>query len=75
MKKVKQYKDATFMNIVRKRIFQRYPEAIVTYGSETTPYRKELGLNKTHYNDAIAITKIENIKEKMYFRETVWKIY
>lgn len=62
-KKVKQYKEATFMNIVRKRTFEKYPEAIITYGSETSPYRKELGLEKTHYNDAIAITKIENIKE------------
>lgn len=62
-KKVKQYKEATFMNIVRKRTFSKYPNAIVTYGSETSPYRKELGLEKTHYNDAIAISKIENIKE------------
>lgn len=62
-KRVKQYKEATFMNVVRKRTFQKYPDAIITYGSETSPYRKELGLNKTHYNDAIAISKIENIKE------------
>lgn len=62
-KKVKQYKEATFMNIVRKRTFEKYPDAIITYGSETSPYRKELGLDKTHYNDAIAISRIENIKE------------
>ena len=62
-KKVKQYKEAIFMNIIRKRIFQKYPNAIITYGSETSPYRKELGLEKTHYNDAIAISKIDNIKE------------
>lgn len=62
-KKVKKYKDATFMNIVRKRTFSKYPDAIITYGSETSPYRKELGLDKTHYNDAISISKIENIKE------------
>ena len=62
-KRVKQYKEATFMNIVRKRTFEKYPNAIITYGSETSPYRKGLGLNKTHYNDAIAISKIENIKE------------
>lgn len=30
--------------------------AIITYGSITTPKRKELGLEKIHYNDAIAIT-------------------
>ena len=61
-KKVKQYKEPTFMNIIRRRIFKKYPLAIITYGSETSPYRKELGLEKTHYNDAIAIAKIENIK-------------
>lgn len=68
-KKVKQYKEATFMNIVRKRTFHKYPSAIITYGSETSPYRKELGLDKTHYNDAIAISGIENIIEnpKQYF--------
>ena len=42
-KKVKQYKEPTFMNIIRKRIFQKYPQAIITYGSETSPYRKNLG--------------------------------
>lgn len=62
-KKVKSYKEATFMNIVRRRTFLKYPDAVITYGSETSPYRKELGLEKTHYNDAIAISKIENIKE------------
>ncbi len=62
-KKVKQYKEATFMNIIRKRTFRKYPNSVITYGSETTPHRKELVLEKTHYNDAIAISKIENIKE------------
>lgn len=62
-KRVRQYKEATFMNVVRKRTFIKYPNAVITYGSETSPYRKELGLDKTHYNDAIAISKIENIKE------------
>lgn len=62
-KKVKQYKEAVFMNIIRIRTIERYPNAIITYGYETSPYRKELGLDKTHYNDAIAISKIENIKE------------
>ena len=62
-KKVKQYKEATFMNILRARTYKRYPNAIITYGSITTPKRKELGLIKTHYNDAIAITNIDNIKE------------
>ena len=64
-KKVKQYKEATFMNILRVRTYKRYPNAIITYGSVTTPKRKELGLEKTHYNDAIAITDIASIKENV----------
>lgn len=62
-KKVKQYKEAIFMNILRVRTYKKYPNAIITYGSITTPKRKELGLEKTHYNDAIAITGIASIKE------------
>lgn len=62
-KKVKQYKEPPFMNAIRKRIFARYPNAHTTYGSETTPHRKELRLEKTHYNDAITISGITNIKE------------
>ena len=62
-KKVKQYKEPPFMNALRKRIFKKYPEAEITYGSITTPKRKEIGLDKTHYNDAIVISGIETIKE------------
>ena len=62
-KELKQYKEPTFMNILRIRMFQRYPNAIFTYGSITTPDRKELGLEKTHYNDAIAISGIKLITE------------
>lgn len=64
-KKAKQYKEATFMNILRVRTYKKYPNAIITYGSITTPKRKELGLEKTHYNDAIAITGIASIKENV----------
>ena len=62
-KKVKQYKEPPFMNTLRIRTFRKYPNAKITYGSETSPRRKELGLEKTHYNDAIAITGIKNIRE------------
>lgn len=72
-KNVKQYKDATFMNIVRKRTFQKYPHARITYGSETSPKRKCLKLDKTHYNDAITISGIDNIhklpKEHFYYKQ------
>lgn len=62
-KKVRQYKEPTFMNTLRKRIFVKYPNAVITYGSETTPKRKDIGLEKTHYNDAIVISGIDTIKE------------
>lgn len=62
-RKVPQYKDPTFMNIVRKRMFSQYPYARITYGSETSPRRKYLGLEKTHYNDAITISGINYIAE------------
>ena len=60
-KKVKSYKEASFMNTLRLRVFNKYPNASITYGSTTTPRRKELGLEKTHYNDAIAISGIKDI--------------
>ena len=62
-KKTKQYKEPPFMNTLRKRIFKKYPNAVITYGSETTPKRKALDLEKTHYNDAIVISGISTIKE------------
>ncbi len=62
-KKVKQYKEPVFMNIIRRRIFEKYPDAEITYGSETVIKRKNLGLEKTHYNDAIAISGMKFIRE------------
>lgn len=62
-KKTKSYKETPFMNSLRKRVFKQYPDATITYGSKTTSHRKMLGLEKTHANDAIAITGIEEIIE------------
>lgn len=62
-KKVPQFKETPFMNIIRKRVFTKYPTAHITYGSVTTPKRKELGLEKAHHNDAIAISGIDAIKK------------
>lgn len=61
-KKVPQYKAPTFMNVLRRWVFATYPDAVITYGSETTPHRKALGLEKTHANDAVAITGMRSIK-------------
>lgn len=64
-KKMPNYKGSTFMNIIRKRTYKKYPNARITYGSITTPKRKSLGLEKTHYNDAIAITGIDHINKNI----------
>lgn len=61
-KAVGHYKDPTFMNIVRKRTMERYPGAFYSYGSETTPRRIDLALDKTHYNDAIVISGVCEIR-------------
>ena len=60
--KSKSFKDATFMNIIRIRLFNIFSKAKFTYGNITFQDRIELNLDKTHYNDAIAITGIKNIK-------------
>jgi len=57
-KKTPRYKETPFMNTIRKRVFNKYPDAEIVYGSWTTPNRKELGLEKTHYNDALVISGI-----------------
>jgi len=64
-KKAPKYQELPFMNALRKRVFSTYPNANITYGSITIQRRKELGLEKTHYNDAIAIAGIEKIKENL----------
>ena len=62
-KKTKSFKETGFMNTLRTRIFNKYPNARITYGSETTPNRKRLRLEKTHANDAIAISGIAQISK------------
>lgn len=60
----KSYKGATFMNILRRRLFTAFPQAKFQYGALTTLQRADLGLTKSHYNDAVAISGIRKIKEK-----------
>ena len=40
------------MNVLRKRLFERFPNAVETFGYITQENRKVLGLEKEHYNDA-----------------------
>ena len=51
------------MNIIRKRFFIRYPDAEFTYGNVTYQDRQGLGLEKTHYNNAVAASGIKEIRE------------
>lgn len=60
-KKLPTYKATVFMHVIRKKVYERYPNARVTYGSETTPRRMALCLEKSHENDAIAITGVEEL--------------
>jgi len=61
--KSKSYKESAFMNIIRRTLFIKYPDAKFTYGNVTFQDRCDLGLSKTHYNDAIAISGIKSISQ------------
>ena len=67
LKKNKQYKDMSIMNIIRQRMFNAFPNSNFTYGCYTQRKRIELDLNKQHYNDAIVISGINKIKSNMDF--------
>jgi hypothetical protein len=43
------------MNIIRKRLLEFYAEAEETFGYETKVKRREIGLEKSHSNDAFII--------------------
>lgn len=60
-KKVRAFKDATFMSIIRwylvNSLKEKYSEVEFTYGYITKNHRIENGIEKTHCNDAFAIAK------------------
>lgn len=58
------YKGATFMNILRQRLFHAFPQAHFTYGYITTIHRNGLNLAKSHFNDAVTISGIQHITEQ-----------
>ena len=49
------YRDATLMNIMRKRLWQAFSDDSFTYGNITKADREKLHLDKSHANDAVAI--------------------
>jgi len=59
----KTYKDAAFMNIIRWRFKEIFDDCIIKYGYETFIKRNEIGLEKSHSNDAFVIANgINQIK-------------
>lgn len=48
-------KHATQMNSIRKQLLRYLPDAIESFGYITKEHRQLIGLEKEHYNDAIAI--------------------
>lgn len=51
-------RDATFMNILRKRLMKTFPDAVFTYGNITKVDREKLNFPKSHGNDATAIALV-----------------
>ena len=71
----KEYREPTFMNILRRRLFTAFPDADFTYGNITAADRKILGLEKTHANDAVAVATgnrfslIQDLDETIQFKQ------
>jgi len=55
VKKHKSLRSATTMNIIRKRLLERFPHAIETFGYVTKANRYKHNIEKTHANDAFVI--------------------
>jgi len=53
--KPKSYKPNTFMSIIHKKFWQDVEDLQITYGYKTFIKRNELGLEKSHVNDAYVI--------------------
>lgn len=64
-KTIRGQRDMTFMNILRKRMWEAFPSAVFTYGNVTNADRKTIGLSKTHANDAVAIAMHRQILSGM----------
>lgn len=66
-------RDATMMNVVRKRLYEAFPDAEYTYGNITKVDREHMILSKSHANDAVAIatqgTIVKVPEETAYFKQ------
>ena len=69
-------KYATQMNLIRKQLFNIYPDAIETFGYVTKANRLCLGVDKEHFYDACVIATQGNpfsIKSNLYKKRCVPK--
>ena len=66
-------RDATFMNILRRRMFAKYPDAVFTYGNITSADRQRLLLPKGHVNDAVAIASMTSDKVNITVAPLVYR--
>lgn len=74
-KKVRGFKDATFMSMIRwylvNYLKEKYDNVSFTYGYITKNHRIQNNMNKTHYNDAFCIAKgINQIRSDKVFNVT-----
>lgn len=75
LENVKRYKDlksATTMNIIRKRILERFPLAIETFGYVTKANRHKYNIEKSHSNDAFVIAG-GSIQERCETKNAMFK--
>ena len=74
-KKVKSFKHAAHMNIMRKQLIKRlkkeHDNVHESYGYETKYYRDKQGINKSHSNDAYIIA--HNFNAKTLNQEYLYK--
>lgn len=71
-KKVRGFKDATFMSTVRwylvNKLKERRENISITYGYITKNHRIRNGIKKSHCNDAFAITKgVNQVRSKVIY--------
>ena len=51
----KEFKESTFMNIIKNKFKKDLPDINITFGYKTFVDRNKLGIEKTHFNDAFVI--------------------
>ena len=61
-KRVQEYKEPPFMNSLKLRLQQTFPNAVFSFGYITKAKRQLMKLEKTHVNDAIAISFLDDIR-------------